>query len=306
MYIARRLALTLTLVVAIAAAGVGAGYALDLGGVRDATQRVVGFEPGPTPGMSQPPKVQPDLATKPARTTAPRRAPAATPEPTSTPEPEPQGGPPLMSPGDEGPDVRSLQARLRQIQWFNADVTGYYGEVTTTAVEGFQAKREIAVTGYVDEETMQRLVAMTSEPTADELANLVAASASNTPGALDARCTSGRVLCIDKTSNTLRWVVSGAVRTTVDVRFGGETTPTREGAFRVTFKNRDHVSSLYGSSMPFSMFFSDGQAVHYSSDFAAVGYSGASHGCVNVRDYDALAALYDQVQVGDTVIVYRS
>ena len=42
---------------------------------------------------------------------------------------------------------------------------------------------------------------------------------------------------------------------------------------------------LYGSAMPYAMFFSGGQAVHYSSDFAARGYAGASHGCVNVRDH---------------------
>ncbi len=47
--------------------------------------------------------------------------------------------------------------------------------------------------------------------------------------------------------------------------------------------------------MPFAMFFSGGQAVHYSSDFAANGYYGASHGCVNVRDYDGVAWLFDQV-----------
>ena len=62
-------------------------------------------------------------------------------------------------------------------------------------------------------------------------------------------------------------------------------------------------STLYGSSMPFSMFFSGGEAVHYSSDFAARGYAGASHGCVNVRDYNGLASLFDQVQLGDKVIV---
>jgi lipoprotein-anchoring transpeptidase ErfK/SrfK len=58
--------------------------------------------------------------------------------------------------------------------------------------------------------------------------------------------------------------------------------------------------------MPYSMFFSGGQAVHYSSDFATYGYSGASHGCVNVRDYDEIATLYDLVDVGDTVVVYWS
>jgi lipoprotein-anchoring transpeptidase ErfK/SrfK len=66
------------------------------------------------------------------------------------------------------------------------------------------------------------------------------------------------------------------------------------------------VSSLYDTPMPFAMFFSGGQAVHYSADFAAVGYNGASHGCVNVRDYDAVAWLFDQVQVGDKVVVYWS
>jgi lipoprotein-anchoring transpeptidase ErfK/SrfK len=58
--------------------------------------------------------------------------------------------------------------------------------------------------------------------------------------------------------------------------------------------------------MPYAMFFSGGQAVHYSSDFAARGYNGASHGCVNVRDLAKIQALFDQVKVGDKVIVYRS
>ena len=49
-------------------------------------------------------------------------------------------------------------------------------------------------------------------------------------------------------------------------------TPTREGLFHVGWKSRDHVSKLYDSAMPFAMFFSGGQAVHYSSDFAARGY----------------------------------
>ncbi|MGW1926344.1 L,D-transpeptidase [Streptomyces massasporeus] len=56
--------------------------------------------------------------------------------------------------------------------------------------------------------------------------------------------------------------------------------------------------------MPLSMYFSRGQAVHYSADFAARGYNGASHGCVNVRDRVKLTALFDQVKVGDKVVVH--
>ena len=212
-------------------------------------------------------------------------------------------GPRLLGPGDDNDQVADLQARLRQIDWFEADVTGYYGEVTEAAVRGFQAKREIPVTGEVDQRTTDRLLAMTSEPTQAELTNQ---TGGNVPGALDERCRTGRVLCIDKSSSTLRWVVGGEVLRTVDVRFGASSTPTREGTFHVDAKSRDHVSSLYDSAMPFAMFFSGGQAVHYSSDFAAQGYSGASHGCVNVRDYDAVAWLFDQVAVGDTVVVYWS
>ena len=124
--------------------------------------------------------------------------------------------------------------------------------------------------------------------------------------ALDARCLTGRALCVDKTSRSLRWVIDGIVKSRYDVRFGSDELPTREGAFAVYRKSRDHVSSLYGTSMPFAMFFSGGQAVHYSPDFAANGYNGASHGCVNVRDRAAVEWLFDHVRLGDKVIVYHS
>ncbi len=103
-------------------------------------------------------------------------------------------------------------------------------------------------------------------------------------------------------------MIDGQVQQTLDARFGSvvNDTPTREGLFHVYWKDEDHVSNEFGSAMPFSMFFDGGQAVHYSSDFAARGYAGASHGCVNIRDYDGLDWLFDQVVVGDKVVVYWS
>jgi peptidoglycan hydrolase-like protein with peptidoglycan-binding domain len=212
-------------------------------------------------------------------------------------------GRPLFTAGDHGRGVREVQARLRQIDWYFGDVTGSYGPETVTAVRGFQAKRGIPVTGDVDQRTTDRLDAMTTVPTTAELHNRLPS-----PGRLDPRCLTGRVLCIDKTSSTLRWVVDGHVLQTLEARFGSTVndTPTREGLFHVYLKDADHVSQMYGSSMPFSMFFSGGQAVHYSSDFAAVGYAGASHGCVNIRDYDGIEWLFSQVRVGDRVVVYWS
>ncbi len=226
------------------------------------------------------------------------------PLPPARPRATPAAGPRLLGPGDKGLKVRVLQARLRQIAWYAGNVTDRYGPTTTAAVKGFQAKRRIAVTGYVDRRTLNRLNAMTHKPTADELANRLPGTFTN--ARLDARCLTGRALCIDKSSRTIRWVVDGRVRQTMAVRFGSSYTPTREGLFRVGWKSRDHVSKLYDTSMPFAMFFSGGQAVHYSPDFAARGYSGASHGCVNVRDHAGIQALYDRVLVGDRVVIYWS
>ncbi|MYS81224.1 L,D-transpeptidase [Embleya scabrispora] len=123
---------------------------------------------------------------------------------------------------------------------------------------------------------------------------------------LDERCLTGRAICIDKRTDRLTWVIDGKAQYSTDVRFGSAETPTREGAFSINFKSRDHVSTLYHTPMPFAMFFSGGQAVHYSADFAAHGYNGASHGCVNVRDKGLVQRLFNETRVGDKVIVYRS
>ena len=214
-------------------------------------------------------------------------------------------GPALLAAGASGDAVRDVQARLKQIAWLFGDVTGTYDAETVGAVKGFQAKRAIPVTGEIDQRTMDRLTSMTRTPTEGEKHNK-APSTGGTSAPLDPRCATGRALCVDKSSSTVRWVVDGKVRATYEARFGSDELPTREGAFWVQRKSRDHVSTLYHTSMPFAMFFSGGQAVHYSPDFAANGYNGNSHGCVNVRDYNGMVWLFDQVSLGDKVIVYWS
>lgn len=213
-------------------------------------------------------------------------------------------GPALLKQGATGAQVRDLQARLKQIGWWSGVVTDTFGPQTAQTVKDFQTKRAISVTGEVDQRTKDRLTAMTRTPTSDELTNAAPTAAPVSAAGLDARCLTGRTICISKGSRQLVWVVDGKALMRFDVRFGSEYTPTREGTFAVFQKNRAWTSTIYGSSMPFSMFFSGGQAVHYSSDFKARGYAGASHGCVNVRDYNGLAALFDQVDLGDKVVVY--
>ncbi|WP_443080698.1 L,D-transpeptidase family protein [Streptomyces sp. PTD5-9] len=239
---------------------------------------------------------------------APVSSPAATPPspsvsasvPTSAPpKPDPQGTT-LLASGSQGRQVRELQARLRQIGHFNRSPTGYYGTVTADAVRSFQTKRGLTATGRTDTLTWQRLLGMTRPPTAAELDPPTTAPVAKP----DKRCMTGRVLCISKNSRTLSWMIDGRVVSSMDVRFGSQYTPTREGTFSVYWKSRHHVSTIYHTAMPYAMFFSGGQAVHYSADFAARGYQGASHGCVNVRDEGKIAALFDQVKTGDKVVVH--
>ncbi|MFJ8858219.1 L,D-transpeptidase family protein [Streptomyces sp. NPDC102451] len=251
----------------------------------------------PATASSHPASSPPADDAKPGGGTA---SPSATPSrtPSVRPSPEPRT---LMSVGDRSKRVRELQARLRQIGHFDRSPTGYYGTTTVASVQSFQGKRGLARTGRTDTVTWERLLAMTRKPTAKELDPPAATPAAAKP---DARCLTGRVLCISKNSRTLSWMIDGRVVSSMDVRFGSQYTPTREGTFSVYWKSRHHVSTLYDSPMPYAMFFSGGQAVHYSSDFAARGYSGASHGCVNVRDEGKIASLFDQVRNGDKVVIY--
>ena len=168
--------------------------------------------------------------------------------------------------------------------------TSVFDAATVKAVRKFQGKQGLRVNGRVDLKTYKRLVAVTRRG-----------------AGLDPRCaTTGQVLCIDKSQKVLRYLVNGKLMLLIDVRFGSPAFPTREGVFSVYAKSRYHVSTLYHTPMPYAMFFSGGQAVHYSKFFAAVGYNGHSHGCVNVRDMAAATYLFDHVPVGTKVVIYRT
>ncbi|MFD3664871.1 peptidoglycan-binding protein [Streptomyces sp. NPDC058659] len=245
----------------------------------------------------------PTAAPTDARTVTPTVTPTTDDKPPS-PSASPSTGAPtpeaLMKDGDESEQVRELQARLRQLGHFDRAPTGFYGTMTAASVTAFQKKQGLPRTGSVDATTWERLLTASRKPTADELKP----STTNKLDTPDARCMTGRVLCISKESRTLAWMIDGRVVSSMDVRFGSENTPTREGTFSVGWKARKWTSTIYHTPMPYAMFFSGGQAVHYSADFAARGYNGASHGCVNVRDRAKLSAVFDEVKVGDKVVVH--
>lgn len=284
---------TLGLAAAVALAATGCGPQKSDAGPASPSSPVAGSSPAVSPSTPDDGK-------------AGASSPAASPSQSQSPSPSasaPSSSPgvkPIMANGDESEQIRDLQARLRQLKLVSTAPTGFYGSKTTAAVKTFQSQHGLAATGSVDEATWQKVQGLTKKPTEDELRP----PTTNEVDAPDARCMHGRVMCISKESRTLAWMIDGKVVSTMDVRFGSENTPTREGEFQVGWKAKEWTSTIYHTSMPYSMFFSEGQAVHYSSDFAARGYAGASHGCVNVRDKAKLSALFDQVKVGDKVVVY--
>jgi peptidoglycan hydrolase-like protein with peptidoglycan-binding domain len=210
--------------------------------------------------------------------------------------PEPPKAPPLaqvyagearIKPGMQGRSVQRVQQMLSGVGK-PATGTGVFDAQTRKAYKSFQEKFGYWPTGVVTQKPALRLKKLYGN--------------GNLPNA----CMSGRVLCIDKTQLVLRMMKNGKQQLVTDVRFGAEQTPTRNGSFRVFSKVRYLISSLAGTPMPYSLFFSGGQAVHFSPGFRRDGYNGASLGCVNVRVYKDARMIYRSSPVGTKVFVYRS
>ena len=74
--------------------------------------------------------------------------------PTPTPQPYQ-----TLAQGANGPAVTKLQTRLTELGYMNSAVDGDYGSKTKTAVEKFQQKAGIKVTGIADVATQEALFA---------------------------------------------------------------------------------------------------------------------------------------------------
>ncbi|WP_245687508.1 L,D-transpeptidase [Streptacidiphilus griseoplanus] len=111
-----------------------------------------------------------------------------------------------------------------------------------------------------------------------------------------------RVVCVDLTNQVL-WVQKGRriIYDEVPVRTGRVGNATRTGWFRVYRRDIDHWSSEYNSPMPYSQFFSGGQALH--GVFGGVDDGPGSHGCVNLV-YDDAERLWHVVPKGTAVYTW--
>lgn len=215
--------------------------------------------------------------------------------------------PTVISTSAPAANVRELQRRLGAKGLWPYAYSGTYGWTLGQKVLAFQRTYDVPQSGVVDTRTWARLRALTYVPGTFDKHRYYAGLRPLVPtlASLDKRCRTGRVMCVDKATRTLTWVVDGKPQTTMWARFGRPGHETREGTFSVSRKYEYVISNLYFTPMPYSMFFSGGQAVHYSSNFARLGYASASHGCVNIADYAQVKALFFKVRIGDKVVVYH-
>ncbi len=168
--------------------------------------------------------------------------------------------------------VRELQYRLKREGLLRGvSATGYYGEATRAAVRTFQRRVGVRVSGVATHATWRELLERSNH-------NLSVARR---------RCAgAGWHVCYDRAQHQVTLWRGGRLWNSWLVRGGAYDSKTRRGNFTVYWRSKDHVSSLHGSPMPYSQFFSGGQALHGSRAMMDP-FVGHSHGCVNMYVEDA-------------------
>ncbi|MFZ1362969.1 MAG: L,D-transpeptidase family protein [Candidatus Nanopelagicales bacterium] len=199
-----------------------------------------------------------------------------------------RAGKAILRVGMQGPAVKVLQRKLIAAGYFKLKATGIYDKATGKAVNGIREKNFMSEGTTANSRVVKSLWSMT------------------TRGVPTVCKRQKKALCISKKQKVLRYYKRGKLVAVFDARFGqvGKT-PTREGNFRVHTKIANGKSDLSGTWMPWALYFSRSQAVHFSPGFKSVGYYGASLGCVNIRDFKGVRWLYRQIPIGTFVKVYK-
>lgn len=107
------------------------------------------------------------------------------------------------------------------------------------------------------------------------------------------------VITIDLDAQTLSVFRDGYEIGAAVVLYGADWKPTPLGALKITEKDADHVSNLYGAPMPYMLrLTNDGISIHGSD----VQEGAATHGCIGVPTAFA-RKLFGAAKLGDRVII---
>ena len=184
----------------------------------------------------------------------------------------------IVRPGDVDKDtyniehVYELQYRLKWLGLLPARPTGVFGPRTERAVKRFQRQLGVKPTGVADYRVWQPLIKKTVRG----------------KRAVPRACKSeGWHACYDRRRHQVNLYRHGTLVNSWLVRGGAYNMQTRTGSFQVQWRDIDHTSNAYGGApMPYSQFFSGGQALH-GSRYMMDPFEGHSHVCVNLWVEDA-------------------
>jgi len=112
-------------------------------------------------------------------------------------------------------------------------------------------------------------------------------------------CTRTAEACVDLDEGEAWLIRDGAVTDgPVPISSGAEGEDTPVGAFRVNWKDVNHVSGESGAPMPYSVFFAPGGIAFHEGDI-----DDESGGCVRLEYRDA-KMFFDTLRVGDDVEIH--
>lgn len=106
-------------------------------------------------------------------------------------------------------------------------------------------------------------------------------------------------ITVDLKAQTLSVFRGGFEIGATAILYGADEKPTPLGAYPITAKYKHHVSSIYGSPMPYSLRLTDDGIMVHGTE-VAWGY--ATHGCIGVPVKFA-RLLFDAAEKGDRVII---
>jgi lipoprotein-anchoring transpeptidase ErfK/SrfK len=211
---------------------------------------------GSTPTTSAPPAPVP-TTTAPETTMAP---PTTTPSPTTGPAPPPSAPEPvLFRPGDNGPAVGALQARLDSLGYWLGPLDSTYGPGTAHAVTAFQKATGLAHDGVTGPATQAAL----------ERATRIAP-----------RSTGGHVIEVDLRRQLVIVADDGVARWILDTSTGAVAGTTPVGRYRIQRQVEGFDTGPYGPLYR-PKYFHEGVALH---GYPSVPGFPASHGCVRVTN----------------------
>ena len=129
---------------------------------------------------------------------------------------------------------------------------------------------------------------------------MLAAAVPTVAAGTGAPCRAGVRACVRLSTNQA-WLLDGkrVVTGPVRVSHGRAGFRTPPGSFRVSYKDQDHISSVYDDApMPYSVFFNGDIAFHQGSVRVT------SHGCVHLPG-SAARMFFANLRPGDLVQVVR-